>query len=204
MLKAVRLETTARIVIKDKSFANNFTHPAHLYRAPPRRTPSPVPWEFCSHTWRLSGNFSYCTSSVCATPRYKDLHPTADNLVGLNLRTILAEQGHIRKLLMESFDVTLFCEDGLQVEAHPNISNKPGSCHSCHILWEVLCPRPYPQSWLEDCQGKQCRSQWRSPRLEVFPFLGENIHHMKSNIGLVWKTYIWSKAGIFISASVKE
>ena len=40
------------------------------------------------------------------------------NLVGLNLRTIFAEQGHIRKLLTESFDVTLFCEDGPQIEAH--------------------------------------------------------------------------------------
>ena len=66
-------------------------------------------------------------------------------------------------------------------------NNKPGSCHSCHTPWEVLCHRPYHQSWLEDCQDTQCRSHWRSPRLEVFPFLGENIHHMKSNIGLVWK-----------------
>ena len=44
--------------------------------------------------------------------------------MGLNLQTIFTEQGHIKRLHEEFSDVTLFCEDGPQIEAHKIICSR--------------------------------------------------------------------------------
>ena len=49
--------------------------------------------------------------------------------MGLNLQTIFTEQGHIKRLHEEFSDVTLFCEDGPQIEAHKII------CAGCKSLY---------------------------------------------------------------------